>query len=177
MWAEACSTKREENWRSRILTASDVPNGLSGSMTRLMKTLMTLSLLSWSGAGTPPISLSPSPFSKEFAKLGMRICWRGDCLPVSWLFTCKLIANYYWSSARMYECMRACMLQKPFRKILCFQVTTFQMFMCNSRKNFMHLVSESLLILFWFLLVLLCSQHFSCGVIVQLHKAFINHLM
>ena len=49
---------------------------MSGSMTLLMKTLITFSGLSWSGAGGPPISFSPSPFSKELAKLGMRMYWR-----------------------------------------------------------------------------------------------------
>jgi len=78
MWCEACSTRSDENWSSRIRTASEVPNGLSGSMTLLMNMLMMLSGFSWSGDGGPPISLSPSSRSNEVAKHGIstycRIC-------------------------------------------------------------------------------------------------------
>ena len=78
IWCEACSTSSDENWSSNIRTASEVPNGLSGSMTLLMKTLMMFSGFSWSGDGGPPINLSPSSRSKEMAKQGIstycRIC-------------------------------------------------------------------------------------------------------
>jgi len=78
MWCDACSTSNDENWSSSILTASDVPNGLSGSITLLMKTLMMLSGFSWSGDGGPPIRRSPSSRSNEIAKHGIstycRIC-------------------------------------------------------------------------------------------------------
>ena len=73
MWGAACSTSSEENCSSSILTASDIPNGLSGSIMLLMNTLITLSGLSWSGDGEPPINCSPSPFSNEFKKHGMMI--------------------------------------------------------------------------------------------------------
>jgi len=78
MWCDACSTSSDENWSSSIRTASDVPNGLSGSMTLLMKTLTMLSGFSWSGDGGPPINRSPSSRSNEMAKQGIstycRIC-------------------------------------------------------------------------------------------------------
>jgi len=71
IWCEACSTRSDENCSSNILTASEVPNGLSGSMTLLINTLMMLSGFSWSGDGGPPISLSPSSRSNEMAKHGI----------------------------------------------------------------------------------------------------------
>ena len=71
----ACSTSNEENCSNSILTESEFPNGFSGSMTLLMNTLTTLSGLSWSGAGGPPISFSPSPLSKECWKHGRRMYW------------------------------------------------------------------------------------------------------
>ena len=77
----ACSTNKEENCNNNIRTASEFPNGFSGSITLLMNTLTTLSGLSWSGAGGPPISFSPSPFSNEYWKHGNRtycmICIKG----------------------------------------------------------------------------------------------------
>ena len=72
MWDEACSTSRDENCSSRMRTASEVPKGLSGSMMRLMKWLMTLSSLSCSGAGGPPTRRSPSPRSKDAWKQGIK---------------------------------------------------------------------------------------------------------
>lgn len=68
----ACSTRRDENCSNNILTASEFPNGLSGSITLLMNTLTMLSGLSWSGWAGPPISFSPSFASNDCWKHGSK---------------------------------------------------------------------------------------------------------
>ena len=67
---DACSTNKHENCNNKIRTESEIPNGLSGSITLFMNTLIKLSWLSCSGAGGPPISLSASPRSNEIENDG-----------------------------------------------------------------------------------------------------------